>query len=295
MPTVMTFTSLQTDIRDYIERGFTAASDPIVYSQIPRLINNAERELAQELKVQGFINNLVDYFTVGVSVYDKPDRWRQWISINWGDTDVYATTQRQNVAGMRTLTLDRPHPFAVGDSIIVSGLSDSNYNTGSGAVVVTTVSQLTVTYFQGAGTDGPTADTGGLVGNSTFKRRELKPRVYEYCRNYWPTESETGDPEFYADYDYYHFIVAPTPRRPSPFEINFYQLPPLLDDTNQTNWLTDIAPTLLLHKTLLLAVPFLKNPEMAQEVQNLYAQAAQAITGQDLDKIHDRTSDRSKP
>ena len=295
MPTVMTFASLQTDVRDYIERGFSSASDPIVYEQIPRLINNAERELAQELKVQGFINNLVAYFTVGVDVYDKPDRWRQWISINYGTADLYATTQRQAAAGVCTLAFDRPHPWVVGDAVVVSGLSNDTYNSGSASVLVTATSQLTISYTLGATTEGATADTGGLVSSPMYKRKQLKPRAYEYCRAYWPDSTETDDPEFYADYDYYHFIVVPTPRRPAPFELNFYELPALLDDSNQTNWLTDLAPSLLLHKTLMLAAPFLKSDEITQQVSALYAQSAQALTGQDLDKVMDRTSDRSKP
>jgi hypothetical protein len=45
MPASMTFTSLQVDIRNYLERG--GATDPIVYEQIPRLITLAERRIAR--------------------------------------------------------------------------------------------------------------------------------------------------------------------------------------------------------------------------------------------------------
>lgn len=41
--TGMTFTELQGDVRNYLERGYSAAVDPIVYQQIPRLITLAER------------------------------------------------------------------------------------------------------------------------------------------------------------------------------------------------------------------------------------------------------------
>jgi hypothetical protein len=51
MATTTTFTTLKEDIRRYLERGFTLASDAIVYEQIPRLINLAERRIARELKV----------------------------------------------------------------------------------------------------------------------------------------------------------------------------------------------------------------------------------------------------
>ena len=84
MAQTMTFTTLQEDIRRYLERGATYASDPVVYEQIPRLINLAERRISRELKIQGFINVVTGTLTVGQSVYSKPDRWRDTVSINIG-------------------------------------------------------------------------------------------------------------------------------------------------------------------------------------------------------------------
>ena len=80
MPASMTFTSLQSDIRNYLERG--GATDPIVYEQIPRLITLAERRIARELKIQGFQTVVNTTLQSGVAVYPKPDRWRDTISIN---------------------------------------------------------------------------------------------------------------------------------------------------------------------------------------------------------------------
>ena len=50
--TGMTFNELQSDVRNYLERGASAAVDPIVYEQIPRLITLAERNISRQLKVQ---------------------------------------------------------------------------------------------------------------------------------------------------------------------------------------------------------------------------------------------------
>lgn len=296
MATVLTYSSLLTDLQVYLERGFTVASDPEVFNQLPRLINDAERNIAVELKVQGFLTFGVSFFAVGNDVYDKPDRWREWVSINYGTVDaVFATVSRQSAAGVRTLTLDRPHGLAVGAQVNVSSVGEPTYNTGIGLATLTAVTQLGLTYSQGALTEGATPDAAGLVVQSMQKRRFLMPRSLEYCRAYWPDPRQLSDPRYYADYDYYHFLVTPTPRLPAPFEIGYYQLPPLLDVTNQTNWLTDIAPTLLRYKVLLEAAPFLKNDERIAVWEQRYGQAAQAITGQDLDKIQDRTSERDKP
>lgn len=216
MATTMTFTTLQQDVRRYLERGATYASDPVVYEQIPRLINLAERRIARELKVQGFINVVTGTFAVGQAVYSKPDRWRDTVSVNIG-----------------------------------TGANNNN-------------------------------------------RKVLFTRDYEYLLSYWPNRTETDEPVFYADYDYDHWLIAPTPDAEYPFEILYYELPPLLDDVVQTNWLTEYAPQLLLYGTLLEATPFLKNDERINVWQSMYDRAAAMLNGEDLAKILDRSAVRKE-
>lgn len=210
MPTAMTYTSLLNDLRAYLERGATLATDPTVYEQLPQLINMAERRLARELKVQGTINVVNSTFNTGDSVYAKPDRWRE-----------------------------------------------------------------TVSMFVGTG-----------VNNDT--RLEIFPRSYEYCRVYSPNPTVTGTPRFYADYDYNHWLIAPTPSAAFPYEILYYELPPLLDDTTQTNWYTEFAPNILLYASLLEATPFLKNDERIPVWENFYNRALAALNGEDKRQIEDR-------
>ena len=119
-------------------------------------------------------------------------------------------------------------------------------------------------------------------------------RSYEYCRSYWPDEAETGTPEFYADYDYQHWLFAPTPNATSTLEILYYEQPRFLGEDFQTNWLTEYAPDLLLYATLLEATPFLKKDERIQTWQAMYDRAAQAISGEDLKRIMDRSANRSE-
>lgn len=216
MSTTMTFTTLQQDVQRYLERGASAVTDPVVYEQIPRLINLAERRIARELKVQGFINVVTSTLTTGQSVYPKPDRWRDVVSMNIG--------------------------------------------------------------------------TG--TGNNT--RKTLFGRSYEYIRSYWPNSSATGQPEFYADYDYAHWLLAPTPDADYPMEVIYYELPPLLSDNMQTNWITEYAPQLLLYGTLLEATPFLKNDERIGVWQQMYDRAAASLNGEDIGKILDRASVRKE-
>jgi len=206
---VMTFSSLQEDLRRYLERGFTSASDPIVYDQLPRLINLAERRIARELKIQGFLRNVQTNIVAGTAVYQKPDRWRDTVSMIASGTPLFA-------------------------------------------------------------------------------------RSYEYCRSYWPNEATQAAPQFYADYNYNHWLIVPTPNAAATLEIAYYELPQLLDDSYQTNWLTEYAPNVLLYAALLEATPFLKNDERIGVWQSSYDRAAQALNGEDLGKILDRAAARSE-
>jgi hypothetical protein len=213
MAYTMTFDSLKVDLRRYLERGFTLADDPYVYEQLPRLINMAERRIARDLKIQGFIVAVTTSLANGVSTYQKPNRWRDTISMT-----------------------------------VSSGTSMTPVFT----------------------------------------------RSYEYCRNYWPDETQTGQPEFYADYDYTHWLIVPTPDAAYDLEVLYYELPALLDEAQQTNWLTEYAPNLLLYGALLEATPFLKNDERITTWQNFYQAAANALNQEDLKKITDRDSVRTE-
>lgn len=77
----MTYESLLEDVRRYLERGFTAESDAIVYDQLPRLITLGERRISRELKITGFIRAVTTPLSPGVAVYLKPDRWRDTVSM----------------------------------------------------------------------------------------------------------------------------------------------------------------------------------------------------------------------
>lgn len=205
----MTYDSLLTDLRRYLERGFTEESDQIVYEQLPRLITLGERRIARELKIQGFIRAVQTPLQAGVAVYLKPDRWRDTISMTVNGSPIFA-------------------------------------------------------------------------------------RSYEYCRSYWPDEAETGAPQFYADYDYQHWLITPTPATVQTLEVLYYEQPRFLGDDFQTNWLTEYAPDLLLYSALLEAAPFLKNDERIQIWQGMYDRSAQALNGEDLKRILDRSANRSE-
>jgi hypothetical protein len=112
-------------------------------------------------------------------------------------------------------------------------------------------------------------------------------RKYEYLRNYWPNETQTGLPLYYADTDYEHWYVAPTPSLAYNFEVLYYERIAPLSSTNQTNWLTQNAPNAMLYGTLLQAMPFLKN-DARQVFQQKYTEAITSLKVEDVARVGDR-------
>lgn len=127
-------------------------------------------------------------------------------------------------------------------------------------------------------------------GVTTF----LKPRGYEYCKIYNSDAAATAMPLYYSDYDYEHYYIAATPNGSYSAEISYYERPEPLTATNQTNWVTQYAPQLLLYATLLEAQPFLKRPERVQEFQMFYDRAASGLLKEDSLKVTDNSVVRSK-
>ena len=120
------------------------------------------------------------------------------------------------------------------------------------------------------------------------RRRPVLIRKYEYMREYWPDPASTDVPKFYCDYDYTHWMVAPTPDAAYNFEVLYYERLQPLDSSNQTNWFTIYAPQALLYGTLLQAMPFLKNDDRVALWQGLYQQAMDVLVAEDKLRVADR-------
>jgi len=112
-------------------------------------------------------------------------------------------------------------------------------------------------------------------------------RKYEYLKNYWPDTNQTSIPQYYADTDWDHWYLAPTPAVAYDFEVLYYERIAPLSSTNQTNWLTQNAPNAMLFGTLLQAMPFLKN-DQRQIFQQKYSESIQVLKAEDVARVGDR-------
>ena len=120
------------------------------------------------------------------------------------------------------------------------------------------------------------------------KKQPIFLRKYEYLREYWPDATQTDIPKYYSDYDYTHWLVAPTPATDYTFEVLYYERVQPLDSSNQTNWFTQYAPQALLYGSLLQAMPFLKNDGRVQLWQQQYDLIMGALKAEDQARVGDR-------
>jgi len=119
------------------------------------------------------------------------------------------------------------------------------------------------------------------------KKQPVLLRKYEYLKNYWPDATQSDVPLYYADTDWDHWYLAPTPDDDYQFEVLYYERISPLSSTNQTNWLTQNAPNAMLFGTLLQAMPFLKN-DQRQIFQQKYTESLQSLKIEDVARVGDR-------
>lgn len=120
-----------------------------------------------------------------------------------------------------------------------------------------------------------------------FKTRKfLYNRSIEYGRQYAPEPSDLGEPLYYTtNYNTYEYFLFKTPDLNYPYESVYYQLPQLLDDTNQTNILTERYPRALLYACLKETTPYLRNDDRTPMWDKLYQAEIQAIAIQDQSRF----------
>lgn len=140
----------------------------------------------------------------------------------------------------------------------------------------------TIAFYVGTGADNNT-------------HTPVLERDYDYVRTIYPDPTQQGIPRFYADADYNHWLIQPSPNTGYPYKIPYYGTLTLLDSSTQTNWLTVNAPDLLLYACLLEAIPFLKVDERIPVWQGLYTNAKQALIVQEIEGKYDTAATVGEP
>ena len=119
-------------------------------------------------------------------------------------------------------------------------------------------------------------------------KKPIYLRKLEYLNSYAPDVTATDQPLYYADYDYEHWFVAPTPSADFAFEALCYTRLTPLSSSNQTNWLTQNAPNALLFGTLKQTAPFLKDDARLTVWSQMFDTSMAALKTEDQLRIGDR-------
>jgi len=119
-------------------------------------------------------------------------------------------------------------------------------------------------------------------------------RSQDYVAQYL-SESDSSKPLYYADYDYSNWNFAPLPDQNYPVEIIYYAEIQPLDQQNQQNLWTAIAPQAMLYGTLLQAQGYLKALDKLQMWKSYYTDALAALKKEDSSRRIDRNVTVQEP
>jgi len=119
-------------------------------------------------------------------------------------------------------------------------------------------------------------------------------RSQDYVSMYL-SESSGGQPLYYADYDYNNWNFAPAPNQSYPVEIVYYAEIQPLDETNQQNLWTAIAPQAMLYGALLQAQGYLKALDKLPVWKQYYTDAITALKKEDDARRIDRNTTIQEP
>lgn len=130
---------------------------------------------------------------------------------------------------------------------------------------------------------------------TTFSNGSINPvnlRDINVLELYWPNESLTGLPLYYADCDVNYIKVAPTPDQAYSFKLGYLQYPTPLSANNLNNWLTDYIYDILLYGSLIASMPYIKTDERLPMWEASYNRGIESLNRQDKTRIVDKASNR---
>jgi len=122
----------------------------------------------------------------------------------------------------------------------------------------------------------------------------LEERTYEFCSECFPDQTATDEPRFYADFEFFQYMVFPTPSAAYPFRLGFYERPEPLSDSNQQNLLTQLAPELMLYGLLVESAIFLTSPSKLGEFKQAYSEKLAEFGIEDKKRITPRAEKVTK-
>lgn len=119
-------------------------------------------------------------------------------------------------------------------------------------------------------------------------------RSQDYVAQYL-SESDNNVPLYYAEYDFNNWNFAPQPDQDYPVEIIYYAEIQPLDNSNQQNLWTAIAPQAMLYGALVQAQGYLKALDKLPMWKGYYTEAITALKKEDNSRRVDRNTTVQEP
>lgn len=119
-------------------------------------------------------------------------------------------------------------------------------------------------------------------------------RSQDYIAQY-QSESDPSMPLYYGEYDYSNWAFAPLPDTSYPVEIIYYAEIQPLDENNQQNLWTAVAPQAMLFGSLLQAQGYLKALDKLPVWKGYYTDAIAALKKEDDLRRVDRNTSVQEP
>lgn len=133
-----------------------------------------------------------------------------------------------------------------------------------------------------------------FTGDGFTDSVQIEKRSYEYCRQCFPAESESGTPRFYSDFEFTGLMFFATPSLAFPYQHHYYERPQPLGDDVQQNLLTQRAPEMMLYAALSEAAAFVKQFELLPQFDQKFSEFASQFDTENQGRKTTRTQTTRK-
>ena len=294
MSFILTYNTLYEKTVSYLER-----LDETVTHDFDAWVKFAHDRIGRDSNTQLFEVYISGNFTPGISVIPKPARWQNTITFNYGIGSNNVTLgnnplSTDGATAIITVTIPSTVGLVNGQTVIISGATGGGGLTSAQLNVASPITIIDGTTFTYSASSDSTsiASIGGAAITASFPNNNVYTpillRSFEYARSFWPNQTLTNPPQFYADYGYYNWLISPTPDQNYPFVLGYLETPQVIDETYQSNYLTEFMPEVLLKAVLLEAMLDLKNDERIPVIEAEYVKAISSWNAKDKLRKIDR-------
>ena len=284
MSFILTYNTLYEKIVSYLER-----MDQTVTGDFDAWVKFAHERIGRDSNTQLFEVYVSGAFTAGQAVMPKPARWQNTVTFNCGTGEDVVTLGNNPLTitattSTVTVTIPSTDDLEDGQTVIISGATPVIIYDVNATSTITIIDDTHFSYqvtetFLGTGSGGGAAVIASFPSNDNYTPILL--RSFEYAKSFWPNQTLTDIPKFYADYGYYNWLISPTPDQNYPFILAYLETPQVIDVTYQSNYLTEFMPEVLLKAVLLEAMLDLKNDERIPIVEAEYVKVLSSWNAKD--------------